>query len=312
MLKNRKLLMGWMLVVLFAILCLLIVWEHWKETKQVRTFDALTDFVEEQKRLNTNTPDAGDVCSSFHMNEQRKLVTKRSLPSSMMIASAASVTGTQAHLRAAGNNDYLVAGHASSREVLPQYAALHAQNPDFFGWIRIEGTRVNYPVMFSPKEPERYLYKDFYGNYAKYGVPFIDGSTDVEYSRNLLIHGNNARSGILFGDLDRFLNKAFFKKHRYIQFDTLYEERVYEIVAVCRTNIPKEDADAFRYYEYANLGNIEEVLTYRENLSEIVANSMNLGITEDTTLLILSTSSYHKKNGRLILIAKWLKLDRHF
>lgn len=307
MLKNWKRLMGWMLAVLFAILCLLIVWEHWKETKQVRTFDALTDFVEEQKRLNTNTPDAGDVCMSLHTDEQGKPVMKRSLPSSMMIASAAPVTGTQSQLRAAGNNDYLVVDHAPSREVLPQYAALHAQNPDFFGWIRIEGTKVNYPVMFSPKEPERYLYKDFYGNYAKYGVPFIDGSTDVEHSLNLLIHGHNARNGILFGDLDRFLTKAFFDKHRYIQFDTLYEEREYEIIAVCRTSIQTDGSSTFPYYDYASIWDTSALSRYLKHAGGAAVYAIPYLMSQGDETLTLSTCAYHKKDGRLLVIGKRIK-----
>lgn len=293
--------MGWILSLLFAVLCLLIVREHWKEAEQVRTFDALTDFVEEQKRLNINAPDAGNVCLGFHTDEQRKPAMKRPLSSSMMVASAAPVTGTQAQLRAAGNRDYLVEDDLPSKQVLPQYAALHAQNPDFFGWIRIEGTKVNYPVMFSPKEPERYLYKDFYGNYAKYGVPFIDGSTDVEHSRNLLVHGHNARSGILFGDLDRFLNKAFFEKHRYIQFDTLYEERVYEIAAVCKTSV---DADSFRYFEYVNIWDEEIANAYLKqvfsNSSLVVKGTLGTG----SNFITLSTCSHHIKSGRLVIVGR--------
>lgn len=153
--------------------------------------------------------------------------------------------------------------------------------------------------MFAPQEPERYLYKDFYGDYTKYGVPFIDGSTDVEHSRNLLIHGHNARSGILFGDLDKFLNRAFFDKHRYIRFDTLYEERVYEIVAVCKTSV---DADSFRYFEYVNIWDEEIANAY---LNQAVSNS-SLAVEGDSvagsSLITLSTCSRHVKQGRLVIV----------
>ena len=296
--------MGWMLAVLFAVLCLLIVWEHIKEAEQIRTFDALTDFVEEQKRMNTNAPDAGDACMSLDVEEQRKPTMKRPLPSSMMIASATPITGTQAQLRAVGSNDYQVTDQVLHREILPQYAALHEQNPDFFGWIRIEGTKVNYPVMFSPQEPERYLYKDFYGNCAKYGVPFIDGSTDVEHSRNLLIHGHNARSGILFGDLDKFLRKAFFEKHRYIQFDSLYEERIYEIVAVCRTSIQTDGSSAFPYYDYANIWDADALSRYLEHISDAAVYSTLHMMNQSSEILTLSTCAYHRRDGRLLVIAK--------
>jgi sortase B len=301
--------MGLILGILFVLLCLLILWEHYQEAKQVRTFTALTQMVEEQKLIDRDM----EGCDAFECNvptKQESDLEKVSgqsssllLPKpSMIVASAAPLSAGSFQRMGAYDHRFLVTQDTHNKKVLSQYAALHAQNPDFFGWIRIEGTKVNYPVMFSPQEPERYLYKDFYGNYAKYGVPFVDGVTDVERSLNLLIHGHNARSGILFGDLDKFLKKSFWEEHRYIHFDTLYEERVYEIVAVIKTKIPKEEEQAFRYYEYAN---IFTDAAYQEYIgfvleSNLVDAVMNLPINCD--FITLSTCSYHENNGRLILI----------
>ena len=147
------------------------------------------------------------------------------------------------------DNRFLVTQDTHNKKVLPQYAALHAQNPDFFGWIRIEGTKVNYPVMFSPQEPERYLHKDFYGNYAKYGVPFVDGVTDVERSLNLLIHGHTPQRYPVWRP-DKFL-KVVWEEHRYIHLDTLYEERGMRLWRCAK--IPARGGTGFSYYEYANI-----------------------------------------------------------
>ena len=309
MLKNKKQLMGIVLMLVFFALCLFILWQHHQEAKQVRTFSALFDLVEEKKRLGEidmgcdgiicpkpELPDDADVSSTFQLSL---------LNPSMMIASAGSFSGLGIPSSSTQNTSFLVTQSTTeSKQILPQYAAMHAQNPDFLGWIRIEGTKVNYPVMFSPQDPDRYLYKDFYGDYAKYGVPFIDGVTDVEHSRNLLIHGHNARSGILFGDLDKFLKKSFWDKHRYIHFDTLYEERKYEIVAVCRTHIPKADDDAFRYYEYANVWDDDEAGEYIQHVIERLAYPTGISLHSGDKFLTLSTCSNHKKDGRLIIIAK--------
>ena len=53
------------------------------------------------------------------------------------------------------------------------YEALKAQNPDFFGWISIEGTNIDYPVMFTPDDPEHYLRRAFDGSSSQSGVPFL-------------------------------------------------------------------------------------------------------------------------------------------
>ena len=310
--KNKKRLMGLILVILFVLLCLLILWEHYQEAKQVRTFTALTQMVEEQKLVDRDM----EGCDAFECNmpttpdsDLEKVSGQSSsflmLKPSMMVASAAPLSAGSFQRMGTYDHRFLVTQDThDKRKVLPQYAALHAQNSDFFGWIRIEGTKVNYPVMFSPQEPERYLHKDFYGDYAKYGVPFVDGVTDVEHSRNLLIHGHNARSGILFGDLDKFLKKSFWENHRYINFDTLYEERVYEIVAVCKTRILKDGEKGFQYYDYVNIWNDIALNQYIQNLFIINELPTTQILEFSGSLLTLSTCSYHANNGRLIIIAE--------
>jgi len=305
MLKNKKRLAGVLLLLVFLVLCLFIAWQHHLEAQQVRTFEALTEFVEQQKQGAPAKEYA--PCPADRPFEPGKgnASSGLSLNPAMMVASASPITGGMKQDAQCAVNAFTVRDEPSehTRNILPQYAALHAQNPDFFGWIRIEGTKVNYPVMFSPQEPERYLYKDFYGNYAKYGVPFVDGVTDVEHSRNLLIHGHNARSGILFGDLDKFLKKSFWEEHRYIHLDTLYEERVYEIVAVVKTSIQQESGNVFPYYDYAN---IHDDSSGKRYLQELICSATNKGdtcINDSTGILTLSTCSYHVQEGRLVLIA---------
>lgn len=309
---------GILLAILFVVLCLFILWEHYQEAKQVSTFAALTQMVEEQRLIDRDV----DGCDAFECDvlsvpdTDLEIQTKKGSSllrprPSLMVASAAPLSAVRLQRTGIFDNSFLVRqdaqkqqGVGQTQQILPQYAALHAQNPDFFGWVRIEGTKVNYPVMYSPQEPERYLHQDFYGDYAKYGVPFIDGVTDVEHSRNLLIHGHNARSGILFGDLDKFLKKSFWEEHRYIHFDTLYEERVYEIVAVVKTRIPKEGEDVFRYYDYVNLWDDAASRSYSSQIINDAAHSRSTVYYSSTHFLTLSTCSYHSKDGRLLVIAR--------
>lgn len=55
-----------------------------------------------------------------------------------------------------------------------KYDALFEQNNDFIGWIKSEGTNVNYPVMQTPNKPDFYLKRSFDKSYSDYGVPYID------------------------------------------------------------------------------------------------------------------------------------------
>ena len=309
--KNKKRLAGVLLLLVFLVLCLFIAWQHHLEAQQVRTFEALTEFVEQQKQGAPAKEYAPCPADRPFEPVKGNASSGLSLNPAMMIASAGPISGGMNQDTQYPVNAFTVRDEPSeqTRTILPQYAALHAQNPDFFGWIRIGGTKVNYPVMFSPHEPERYLHRDFYGEKAKYGVPFVDGATDVEHSRNLLIHGHNAKSGILFGDLDKFLNKSFFEKHRYIHFDTLYEERVYEIVAVCKTSVQKGGGNTFLYHYYNNIWDMNTLRRYLDLASSAAAFFMPHMMNEGNEVLTLSTCAYHEKDARLIIVGRIIFLQ---
>ena len=96
---------------------------------------------------------------------------------------------------------------------------LFNQNSDCIGWIYIPGTSVNYPVMHTPANPQKYLRRDFYGNYSQSGVPFLDARCDLT-DTNLIIYGHNMRNGIMFSELKNYANADFKNAHQIIEFET--------------------------------------------------------------------------------------------
>ena len=70
--------------------------------------------------------------------------------------------------------------------MLPEYAMLYELNPDIIGWLSIEGTRIDYPVMQTPRESEYYLRRDFYGNKNTNGCLFADREWESENSPTVM------------------------------------------------------------------------------------------------------------------------------
>ena len=68
-----------------------------------------------------------------------------------------------------------------------KYQALLEENGDFIGWIKIEGTNVNYPVMQTVDNPNFYLKHNFEKQYSNYGVPYLDEECFVDLTNNLII-----------------------------------------------------------------------------------------------------------------------------
>lgn len=107
-------------------------------------------------------------------------------------------------------------------DFLPQYQALYTQNSDLAGWIQIDGTSINYPVMQSKQDPDFYLKHNFEKADSPHGCPYVQASCDLQTpSDNILVYGHNMKDGTMFSDLLQYKRESFWEQYRIIQFDTL-------------------------------------------------------------------------------------------
>ena len=118
-----------------------------------------------------------------------------------------------------------------SQEQLRDLSELFAMNDDFIGWLCIPGTDINYPVMHTPDEPERYLRRNFHGEYSESGVPFLDFRCSLD-SDNLIIYGHNMMNGTMFAGLQGYVQKDFCEQHPIIEFQTADGCAGYQVFAV--------------------------------------------------------------------------------
>lgn len=187
--------------------------------------------------------------------------------------------------------------------MLSKYKELYEDNNDLAGWLSIEGMRIDYPVM-QCEDDEYYLHHDYYGADSKYGCLYVRERADLEAGTNFIIYGHNMRDGSMFGDLDLYLKESFYKDHPVISFDTLYEERSYEIVAVFRSQVYNADEDVFKYYQFYQADTEEEFEDFYSNIKELSLYETGVEAQFGDTFLTLSTCAYHVKDGRLAVVAK--------
>ena len=189
--------------------------------------------------------------------------------------------------------------------MLPEYAELYEMNQDLVGWISIEDTRVNYPVVQSPDEPNFYLKHGFDKSETDYGCPYVAEICDVSKpSDNLIIYGHHKKNGSMFSDLKKFRNKSFWENHKTFRFDTLYEKQTYEIIAVFKTVVYTRSTGEFRYYQFSDAETPEQFDAY---IAKCKAKALyDTGVTAQygDKLITLSTCEYSNKNGRLVVVAK--------
>lgn len=188
--------------------------------------------------------------------------------------------------------------------ILYQYDKLYQQNPDMVGWLHIDDTTIDYPVMYTPKSPQYYLRKGFNKKYSFSGSLFL-GEGWSEKGNYSIIYGHHMKDGTMFGQLYSYKDKEFALEHPIIHFNTLHTENEYEVLGAFYSKIyGTNEKNVFRYYQYNNLENPK---VFNEFIEQVKSYSLyNLGITTEygDQILVLSTCSYHTKNGRFVVVAR--------
>ncbi len=183
------------------------------------------------------------------------------------------------------------------------YAALKNENSDYVGWLKIPDTRIDYPVVDREDDPEYYLHRAFNGSKSFGGTLFLGEASGVD-TKCLIIYGHNMKNGSMFGTLDYYKKADYWKEHPIIRFYVDGKPRTYEIFAAVETKVLYEGESGFKYYRYD--GDISEE-KYGELVNWLRGHSdYDTGIVPEyeEQILMLSTCSYHTKNGRFVVAAR--------
>ncbi len=188
--------------------------------------------------------------------------------------------------------------------VLEEYQTLYNKNKSLIGWLKIDDTNIDYPVMQTVNN-EYYLDHNYTQEYDKNGSLFLDKDCDIVHrNTNLIIYGHHMKSGKMFGNLNKYSSEEYAKKHATIQFDTIYEKGTYEVMYVFRSRIYNEEEIVFKYYQFFDAASEKE---FNSNMQEMAALSLyDTGVTASygDELLTLSTCDNSEEDGRFVVVAK--------
>lgn len=191
--------------------------------------------------------------------------------------------------------------------ILEKYEKLYSQNKSLIGWLKIDDTNIDYPVMQTVNN-EYYLDHNYNQKYDKNGSIFLDKDCDImNPGSNMIIYGHHMKSGKMFGNLHLYSNREYYEKHKYIQFDTIYEEGIYEVMYVFRSRVYNEDDIVFKYYQFFDVATPEE---FDSNMNEMARISLyDTGVTArfGDQLITLSTCDNTEQDGRFVVVAKKVK-----
>ena len=195
-------------------------------------------------------------------------------------------------------------GQSTPPPVLDEYKNLLNKNKRLIGWVKIDDTNIDYPVM-QTTDNEYYLDHNLNQEYDKNGSIFMDKDCDVlKPSTNLILYGHHMKSGQMFGGLSLYSDQNYYEKHPCIQFDTIYEKGLYEIMYVFRSRVYSEDEIVFKYYQFIDAQSEQEFDSYMNDMEGMSLYDTGVTAQYGDRLLTLSTCDYQEKNGRFVVVAK--------
>ena len=211
----------------------------------------------------------------------------------------------------------------NSKEILPSFKKLLEINPDTVGYLKIDGTIIDYPVV-KTTDNDFYLTHDFYKNESRSGTVMMDYRNKVTkdgHSANMILYGHNMQVGTFFATLGEYWRtmydqypegtKSFYKEHPVIRFDTLYERAEWKIFGFGIYNVAESRGEVFGYnlkYDFTSEDDFNDYIINIMDRSDIFTD-VDLKYGDD--ILTLSTCYWPYENSgntvRLAIFARKIR-----
>ncbi len=189
-------------------------------------------------------------------------------------------------------------------DILPEYKKIHQKNQKLIGWVKIDDTIIDYPVMQTVNN-EYYLDHNFNQEEDRNGCIFMDYQCDViKGCDNMILYGHHMKSGKMFGTLNKYSEESYYEEHPIIQFDTIYEKGKYQVMYVFRSKVYSEEDVTFKYYQFINAASEMEFNSYLNEMAALSLYDTGVVASYGDKLLTLSTCDYQEKKGRFVVVAK--------
>ncbi len=202
---------------------------------------------------------------------------------------------------------------ASEGDILDSYKKLYELNHDLCGWIAIDNTSINYPVLYRKDDNTTYLHTDYEGHRgSRAGSIFIDGHShylEEDPSANLILYGHNMQVGTMFHDLMNYKKESYYLSHPVIKFDTLYETATYAIIATFSYDVePGDMVSDFAYYNYYHITTEKKYDEYVTSVKKASLYDTGISASFGDQLITLSTCADYEQDTtkRFVVVAKKL------
>lgn len=200
--------------------------------------------------------------------------------------------------------------------VMSEYEAKYEENEDLLGWIKVDGTPIDYPVM-QAEDNNYYLYREFDLTETKSGSIFCDSKctfTSRTRPANTILYGHNIADGSMFAKLTEYYpwkhgaaTLSQYINYPTVQFDTIWEEGTYKIFAAMYVNTMEEHGEVFAYYKQRTIKNEGQFYEYIAQIMDRSVFYTDVDLEYGDELLTLSTCYYplgKEVDSRFVVFAR--------
>lgn len=185
------------------------------------------------------------------------------------------------------------------------YKDYYLANSDMVGWLVLPGTVIDYPVMWTPRDENYYLKRDFNGKKSNDGCLILDTDSSLDpLTTNLIIHGHYRKTGAMFTCLHQYEDKDFYEEHKQIILHTEEKEIIYEVVAAFRSQVYRKKDTVFKFYKFFQADNQAQFDDFYKNIKKLSIYDTGVTAEYGDNFITLSTCAYHVENGRFVVVAK--------
>ena len=182
------------------------------------------------------------------------------------------------------------------------FEKLKAVNEDIEGWIRIEDTNIDYPVLKSKKSNDDYIHTSYDGKYSGFGSVFVDyrNSSDFE-DKNTIIYAHNMKNGAMFNNITKYRKNDVASSHKIIRLLTKNGEEDYMVYSAYKTLANSQSYDySFKddnaFSEFVDMTNRNSIIDTGEKAT-----------AEDKIITLSTCTDTGRTANRFVVHAKLIK-----
>lgn len=189
------------------------------------------------------------------------------------------------------------------REEKEESDNLFEKNIDYRGWIKIDNTNINYPIL-QGQDNEEYLYKDINNEYIVSGSIFMNYLNNGFDDQNTVLFGHNMKNGTMFANLKKYKEEDFFYNNNDIEIELSNGQYLkYKVFSVYITDINDN-------YTKTSFEDKDEYKEFLERIKNKSIYKSDISVNENDKIITLSTCSYEFDDARLVVTGKLIDKEQ--